>query len=85
MVHWVTMYTSIFLHVFTDETMLNFTQYEADVLMLIFQKFHVLCMNVLSACRSVQQVHAYCPEGPEEDTRCSGSGVTDGCDLFSGC
>lgn len=52
--------------------------------------YHVslfMCMGVLPAHMSVCAVcgHAWYPWRPEEDIRSPGAGVTDGCELPSGC
>lgn len=38
-------------------------------------------MGVLPVCVSAHFVPAWCPRGPEEDARFSGTGVKDGCKL----
>jgi hypothetical protein len=37
-------------------------------------------MDILPAYMSVNQVHVWCPQRPEEGVRSPSSGVTDGCE-----
>lgn len=41
-------------------------------------------MSVLSACMSVNQVRAWCPESSEEGIRSPAPGATDGSELYVG-
>lgn len=48
-------------------------------------KFYFMFMGILRTCTSVFQVFAWCSGGPEENTGCPGTGLTEGSELPSGC